>query len=237
MIEPSQVLIIIPAYNEGFALETTLEDLLKTPFPLLVIDDGSTDNTLQVLQSKPVNYLAHSVNLGQGAALKTGMAWALKSCYKYVVHFDADGQHRSADIQPMLEKMIKDSLDIVLGSRFLDQQLAREIPLQRKWLLKVALFVDRFFSGVKLTDVHNGFRVLNHRAMSEMVLLSNGMAHASEIVWEIKRLSLKYAEAPVKIRYFDQRHKKSQSLYSGFVIFLQLLKLKKKRKLHFRCEM
>ena len=230
MINPSKVLIIVPAYNESLVIEQTLHNLQKSGFSLLVVDDGSSDVTASIVRNCGIELILHDRNIGQGAALKTGMAYGIANGFEYLVHFDADGQHDSKDILPMLEKLEADHLDIVLGSRFINKDLARDIPVARRFLLKLALVVDHWLSGLSLTDVHNGFRVLTVQAASRMKLISNGMSHASEIIWEIKRLNLKYAEFPVHIRYFKMRHKKSQSLYSGFVILLQLLKLKKKRK-------
>src|SRR4051812_20721257 len=114
----SRVFVVIPAYNEGRVLASTIRSLIPYGYSIVVVDDGSTDGTGEMIKGLPVHYLRHPVNLGQGAALQTGMDYALAQAAEYVVHFDADGQHPADGIPSMLEPILRGDCDVAVGSRF-----------------------------------------------------------------------------------------------------------------------
>lgn len=224
----AKILVVIPAFNEAESLTRILPKFKGCLYNILVIDDGSTDHTKDVLLNLSANYICHSQNLGQGAALMTGMKYANDGNYDIVVHFDADGQHQVPDIATLITPLLTNQYDIALGSRFLKRETISRIPFRRRALLRIARYVDFAFSGILLSDVHNGLRALNRNAFSQMNLTLPRMAHASQILQEIKRLGLRYKEVPVDIVYFEQKHKKGQSLIVAFGIVLDLLKHKLK---------
>lgn len=194
---------------------------MREGYRVVVIDDGSTDKTAEVAREAGAVTLVHRVNLGQGAALETGMEWARRKrgCL-WVVHFDADGQHDPKAIKSILKNL--STYDIVMGSRFLPGASIPGIPKGRKRLLRVATSLQRWMTGVALTDAHCGLRGLNEVALRKIRLREPGMAHATEIVHQIKAHSLSYAEVPVTVSYTDYSMSKGQSAFNALQILLSL---------------
>lgn len=188
-----------------------------------MVDDGSKDKTCEALAGLEVHVLRHPINLGQGAALQTGMTFALGRGAKMIVHFDADGQHRIQDLPLLLEPVLKGEADVVLGSRFLRLTDKQHIPLAKRILLRIAIIVNGVTTGLWLTDAHNGLRVLTRAAAEKIVIRENGYAHASEIINEIRKLRLRYTEKPTRIRYSKYSKSKGQSLWNAFNIVIDLL--------------
>lgn len=166
--------VIIPAYNEARAIAATINGVLKT-YPLVIcVNDGSSDDTArQVAKTKAV-LVNHPVNMGQGAALQTGVDFALQfPDIKEFVTFDADGQHSIRDAQKMVGVLKKGRVDVVLGSRFLGK--ADGISLVKKSMLQVAVRFTNLFSRVKLTDTHNGLRAFNRKFAEQLNITLSGM--------------------------------------------------------------
>ncbi|MEO1448273.1 MAG: glycosyltransferase family 2 protein, partial [Bacteroidota bacterium] len=185
--------IIVPAYNEAPVILETLKPLIAAGYQVILVDDASSDGTRQLVESlSGVRYIRHAVNLGQGAALQTGMAYAHQQQARWVVHFDADGQHRLADIPVLLEPLVDGRADVALGSRFLSKAGRQAVPWRRRLLLKVGILVNFLFSGLWLKDAHNGLRALNHQALARIELKSAGMAHATEILQQIRNHHLRW---------------------------------------------
>jgi glycosyltransferase involved in cell wall biosynthesis len=210
------VWIVIPAFNEEKIITATVQGLLAQGYEnVVVVDDGSFDNTFESAQKTGVHVLQHMINRGQGAALQTGHDYVLLKNAEIVVDFDADGQFDPKDIAFAIEKLKKEKLDVVLGSRFLDNR--SNLPFTKKYfILPVAKFVNRFFTGVKLTDVHNGFRIFTRQALEKIEITQDKMAHNTEIVAQIKKNKLRFVEVPVKVFYADY----GQSWYGGIEIDL-----------------
>lgn len=194
-------LVIIPAYNEAANIGRVIRDLFQHGWKnILVVDDGSSDNTASLALISGAKVISHVFNRGQGAALETGDEYARRNGFDVVVHFDGDGQFCPSDIGGAIEK-INNGYNIVLGSRFLDSR--SKIPNFKKYfILPIARIVNYIFTGVKLSDAHNGFRVLDKVALDKINISQSGMAHNSEIVASIKKFNLKYCEHPVKVEYF-----------------------------------
>ncbi len=217
------VFVIIPAYNEATVLRSTIQSLIDVNMKIVVVDDNSKDETWSILQNLPVYALRHVINLGQGAALQTGMTFALVKGAQIIVHFDADGQHRAKDIETMIEPILRGEADVVLGSRFLRKEDAFEIPFSRRVTLRVAVLVNGIFTGLWLTDAHNGFRALSREAAGQIHLYENRFAHASEILNQIHHLGLRYVERPTTIEYSEYSRAKGQSLWNAFNILIDIL--------------
>jgi glycosyltransferase involved in cell wall biosynthesis len=165
--------------------------------------------------------LRHPVNLGQGAALQTGITYALRRGADLVVTFDADGQHRVADIPLLIGRLDEAGAEVCFGSRFLGQAVG--IPRTRRLLLKAAVWFTYFTSGVKLTDAHNGLRLFTRAAAASLRIRQNRMAHASEIVEQVGRAGLPITEAPVTILYSAYSLQKGQRLSNSLSIVGDLL--------------
>lgn len=223
MIAPdSDACLVVPVYNEGPVVADVLREAL-TVFPTIVaVDDGSTDDSAAQVATTDALLVRHPVNLGQGAALQTGIETALLLPHvKYFVTFDSDGQHDAADAAAMVARLRNDEADVVLGSRFLD---GRTKPgLIKRIVLRGAVWLTNAQSGVKLTDAHNGLRAMNRAAASHLRLRQNGMAHASEIIEQLGRSGLRWAEHPVHIRYTEYSVAKGQSVLNAVNILTDLI--------------
>jgi len=219
----SEVFVVVPAYNEDAVLGRTVDGLLFHGFTVIVVDDGSAIPATTFLNGRSVHYLRHATNLGQGAALQTGMEYALKQGARIIVHFDADGQHTPETIPRLLEPIRSGECDVVLGSRFLDPDDQSEVPFLKRRLLKGGIFVSWLFSGLWLTDTHNGLRALSRVAVERIKLTENGYAHATEILELIRKSGLRYKEVPATIRYTEHSLAKGQSMLSSLNVLLDLL--------------
>lgn len=218
----SETAVIIPAYNEGKVIAGVLASVLEK-FPFVVcIDDGSKDDTSFWAGKTSSKLVVHPINLGQGAALQTGIEYALlNSNMKYFVTFDADGQHSLEDVDNMLSELKKDEVDIILGSRFLGK--VENISTLKKVILKLAIVFSNNTTGVKLTDTHNGLRVFNRKVASRLNIQMADFSHASEIIERIAEEKFRYKEMPVTITYTDYSRSKGQSMINAINIGFDLM--------------
>jgi glycosyltransferase involved in cell wall biosynthesis len=215
------VWVIIAAYNEAPRLGKTLRSLCRTYANVVVVDDGSRDDTSAVALGHPVWVLRHVVNCGQGAALQTGIDFALAEGAEVIVTFDADGQHRAEEIAALVAPVRDGRADVALGSRFRGRAVG--IPWSRRLLLRLGVLFTRLFSQVRVTDTHNGLRALSRRAARVIRITQDRMAHASEILDQIHLHGLSYCEVPVTIRYSPDMLAKGQSSWNALRIVGQMV--------------
>jgi glycosyltransferase involved in cell wall biosynthesis len=216
LVDHSKVWLIIAAYNESERLGETLRSVCGLGYSVVVVDDGSADYTADVVQRHPVWLLRHRINCGQGAALQTGIDFALRRGAEVLVTFDADGQHSAEDLDQLLEPIQNGLADVALGSRF----LGGAVGLARgRWLvLKLGVLFTRLVSGIRVTDTHNGLRAFSRRAAQRLRITQDRMAHASEILDRIGQEGLRYCEVPVTIRYTEATRAKGQSSWNALHI-------------------
>jgi polyprenyl-phospho-N-acetylgalactosaminyl synthase len=218
-----RVFVIIAAYNEGRVIRSTLQPLVERGYSVVVVDDCSTDDTAAAVDGLAVHVLRHPINLGQGAALQTGMTFALAHGADFIVHFDADGQHRADDIDKLLQPLIAGEADVALGSRFLVATDRARVPLRRRWLLKGGVVVNGLLTGLWLTDAHNGLRAFTAQAASSIDLRENRFAHASEILDQIRRREFRCVERPTTVAYTEYSMAKGQSSLNAVKIVIDLM--------------
>jgi polyprenyl-phospho-N-acetylgalactosaminyl synthase len=217
------VCVIVPVYNEVTVVGSVIEGLNQYFQNIVCIDDGSRDGTEQVIKPSGAVLLRHRRNKGQGAALRTGLHWALaQKRFRYFVTFDADGQHNPVDAARLVEHARQQKVDVVLGSRFLGEAI--NMPVMKRIVLKIAIWVSNRTTGVQLTDTHNGLRVFHRRFAEKLHLRCNGMAHASEIIYRLAAEGNSYAELPVTIVYNDYSLAKGQPILNAFSIAKEYVK-------------
>jgi glycosyltransferase involved in cell wall biosynthesis len=221
-LQLSKVWIVVPAFGESRTIANVVGSLKALGYPnICVVDDGSHDQTGALALHAGAHVLSHLINLGQGAALQTGITYALANGAEYVCTFDADGQHSPCSVADLLDALDDSHVDVALGSRFLD--LPCNVPLTRRLLLKAALLFTRFHARVRVTDTHNGLRAFSRRGASAIRIEQPGMAHASEILQKLGSAKLGYVEVPVDITYTEHSRKKGQSGFDSVKIVLDLL--------------
>ena len=187
----------------------------------MIVDDCSKDGSKKQLAGLPVYYLRHRVNMGQGAALQTGIDFAKKKGAKYFVTFDADGQHDSNDIPGMVDFMEKENADIVFGSRFLPGAKTN-VSRSRSFALNLGRYINFLVSGIMLSDSFNGLRVLSRNAVDRIRLTENRMAHPAELMMMITIHKLKYVEYPVSIHYSAYSKSKGLKNKDGIKILAEI---------------
>lgn len=213
-----KVVAIIPAFNEEKTIFEVVSNVKKYVDEVIVIDDGSNDDTLFCAKNGGAITCSHFINRGQGAALETGKKLALSRNADIIVHYDADGQFLPEEIKIMVEPIIKGDADVVLGTRFLKS----DIPLIKKFFLGGAILLSKLTSGLDLTDTHNGFRAFSSSAAEKIILEHNRMAHASEILDKIGKFKFRFKEVPVTLKYFSSNARKGQRLPDYFRILFDL---------------
>lgn len=213
--------VVIAAYNESTCIEQVVSEV-RAEYPnVVVVDDGSTDGTFEAAKRSATHVLRHVINRGQGAALQTGIGFALSRGARVVVTFDADGQHRAEDIKAMIAPIWCGECEITLGSRFLGG--TENIPASRRKMLRMAVLFTRIVNRVNVTDAHNGLRAFSDRAAREIDITLDRMAHATELIDQIRLSGLPFKEIPVQIRYTDYSLKKGQSSRNAIQIALHYL--------------
>ena len=211
----SDTWLIVPCYNEGTVIFDVLTNARET-FPNIVgVNDGSADDSAAQIRAAGAHLVDHPVNLGQGAAIQTGVEYArAQPGAKYFVTFDADGQHQVKDVMRMIERLRTEPLDIIVGTRFAGQENS-QVPWIKRAVLKTVVMLSPRTKKLGLTDAHNGLRAFNRRVAEEMNIRMNGMSHASEIVTMMDKLNWRVAEEPVDILYTEYSMSKGQSLFNG----------------------
>jgi glycosyltransferase involved in cell wall biosynthesis len=209
-------------YNESTMIGSVVREV-RTVFPYVVcVDDGSSDGSAAAAREAGAVVVEHPINMGQGAALQTGFSYALRDpLMTEVVTFDADGQHQVADAVGMVEKLRADEVQVVIGSRFLDDRT--QMTRLRRTILKTAAAYTRLTTGMALTDAHNGLRVVDRALLERIHLRQNRMAHASELIDQIGAADVPWAEYPTHVIYSDYSKAKGQSLLNSVNILFELI--------------
>jgi glycosyltransferase involved in cell wall biosynthesis len=198
--------IVIAAMNEEAVIAGVVASVKREGWSVVLVDDGSRDATAARARAAGAVVLRHSINLGQGAALQTGIDYAVRHGARNLVTFDADGQMDADDIPALVAAL--DDADIALGSRFLGK--IEGATAQRMALLKGAVMMSNRLSGLKLTDAHCGFRAFRASVAPQLRMNQDRMAHASELLRKIKTSGVRVVEVPVTIRYTEHSMRKGQ---------------------------
>lgn len=215
--------VVVPVYNEATVIASVVAGLRLHFTTVVCVDDGSSDASSEAARAAGAVVVRHATNLGQGAALQTGITYAVRhTSARWVVTFDADGQHHALDAVRMVDTARRDDVDVVLGSRFLGDSHV-EVPPVRRTVLKAAVRFTRMTTRLAVTDTHNGLRVLSRAAAQELRIRSRGMCHASEILHQVAAKGWRVREVPVTISYTDYSRAKGQSSVNAVNILFDLM--------------
>ncbi len=219
-----KLLIIIPAYNEAQVIAQTIGDIQKKTVSIkpdiLVVDDGSSDNTAQVAQSSGALLVRHPFNRGLGGAIATGLEFARRYNYDLALTFDADGQHDPSDIMPALQPILDKKADIVIGTR---TQNLKQLPFDRRFLILASNALTFLLFHQTTSDSQSGFRAFSRRAIDSIKLKTDRMEVSSELFSEIRRLRLELAQVPIKVIYTPYSRSKGQKNTNAIHIIYKLI--------------
>jgi glycosyltransferase involved in cell wall biosynthesis len=214
--------VVIPLYNEESVIGDVITQVRTAFGQVVCVDDGSSDRSADLAAKAGAKVVHHQLNLGQGAALQTGFDYVLADpCMRFVVTFDADGQHQIADALGMVDRLRAGEADVVFGSRFLDER--SKPSFAKNMVLRAAVGYTNMTTHTRLTDAHNGLRALRRPVVEQLDITQNRMAHASELVAQIGALKVSYVEHPVHILYTDYSKAKGQSLWNSINILADLI--------------
>ena len=215
------IYVVIPAFNEYETIHQVVKNINEAGYEVIVVDDGSTLPLDPYLKGLSLHLLRHKINLGQGAALQTGIEYAVAKNADYIITFDADGQHQASDIISLIRPLKEGQCDITLGSRFI-KDASHNMNKTRRIILLLARMFNAITTGLLLTDAHNGLRAFTRKAAAEIEIKQNGMAHATELLQIIKEKKLHFTEVPVNVIYTDYSYRKGQSIWNSFRIVFDL---------------
>jgi polyprenyl-phospho-N-acetylgalactosaminyl synthase len=210
------VWIIVPAFNEASVIGDVISDVRSVFDHVVCVDDGSRDDTGDVALRAGAHTVRHPVNLGQGAAIQTGVEYARQQPGAAVfATFDADGQHRVKDVVRMIDRLSAEDVDLVVGTRFADPGVVSHTPLLKRLVLRSAAVLSRRSRTLGLTDAHNGLRVFNKKVADGLNLTMSGMSHADEFIALACENHWRVTEEPVEILYTEYSMSKGQPLLNG----------------------
>lgn len=215
-----KLVVVIPALNEEHRIAKTIAAVKPFVSSVIVVDDGSHDQTSRVAHEAGAIVIRHMINCGPGAATQTGLEYAKKLEADYVATFDADGQHEATDLPLMVDFLVKQKKDIVFGSRFLQ---ANKVPFFRRMANFAGNLLTFFLSGIYLSDSQSGFKVFSKKALEHIAITANGFEFCSEIVREVAAEELDYCEFPIKVYYSPETLAKGQNLSTGITTMFKLI--------------
>ncbi|BBX75885.1 glycosyltransferase family 2 protein [Mycobacterium shinjukuense] len=209
------VWIVIPAFNEATVIGEVISDVRSVFDNVVCVDDGSTDGTGEIARRAGAHLVRHPINLGQGAAIQTGVEYARKQPGAQIfATFDADGQHRVKDVAAMVDRLCAGDVDVVIGTRF-GRPAGSRPPLLKRIVLRTAARLSRRGRRLGLTDTNNGLRVFNKKVADGLNITMSGMSHATEIIMLIAENNWRVVEEPVEVLYTDYSKSKGQPLLNG----------------------
>lgn len=225
------VWIIVPAFGEAAVIGDVIAGIRSVFSSVICVDDGSTDDTAAIARRAGAHVVRHPVNLGQGAAIQTGVEFARRQPgARLFATFDADGQHRVADVVRMIERLDAGDLDIVIGTRFAAPEATAAVPPIKRLVLRAAVWLNPRIRRLGLSDAHNGLRVFNRRVADRLDLTMTGMSHAGEFIALIAENRWRVGEEPVEVLYTEYSKSKGQPLLNGVnIMFDGLLRKRMSR--------
>lgn len=224
-----KVYIILPAYSESKVIKEVIQSIKKEGYKnIIVVDDGSSDNTYEQAKSTGVITISHPINRGKGAATQTGIDAAKLLNADILVTMDSDGQHDPKDIKKLVKPILENKADVVIGSRMIDN---KDMPSSRVLMNKIANVVTYIFFGIMVKDSQSGFRAYSKKAYNSVYTYMDRYEFESEMLGQIKSANLKIKEVPIKVIYTDYSKSKykhmskfsPQGLTNGIKMVVRLI--------------
>lgn len=225
----SKVYIVLPAYNEGQVIKEVIKSIKTEGYSnIIVVDDGSTDNTYTESLSTGAITIKHTINRGKGAATQTGLDAAKLLSADVTVTMDSDGQHNPKDIAKLIKPILENKADVVLGSRMLGE---KGMPFSRILMNKIGNGVTYLFFGIWVSDSQSGFRAYSKKALASVYTYMDRYEFESEMLGQIKAAKLKVKEVPIKVIYTEYSLNKykhdaaftAQGLLNGIKMVIRLI--------------
>lgn len=218
------VYILIPLFNEEKKIKSVVKELEKVFKNIIVVNDGSSDSSQEILEKLDIINLKHSINLGQGAAISTGLKYiqGIKNA-KAVITFDADGQHVIEDAKAFAIEILRCEEEIIFGSRFIGKK--ENIPFFKKIVLTIVVFFTNKLSRVNLTDAHNGLKAIKKSCLRKINITIDGFGFESQIIHQVSKKSIKHKEMSTDTIYTEYSKNKGQKLVNGLIILEDIFKL------------
>ena len=201
MIEKSRVCVLVPAYNEEKNIGRVIRQIQALSYPVLAVDDGSTDGTAGILRSSNAHFIISSDNQGKGAAIRKGLEWVLTHDYQTVVIMDADGQHEASEIESFTQALETQNADVVVGNRMHRPQ---GMPGLRRFTNRLMSGLISGLAGQNIPDTQCGFRALTRKALANLRLRTDRYEIESEMLLEAARKKMKIASIPITSVYRDE---------------------------------
>ena len=218
-----EIVIGIPAYNEEKNIAGIILKLKEITNTIIVCNDGSTDLTNKIAEELGVIVINHPKNLGYGAAIRSIFLKAKEINSDILVTFDADGQHRIEDIKHVIQPIIENKTDIVIGSRFLNEKNS-EVPEYRKIGIKIITKITNASINQKITDSQSGFRAYSKQVLEQLSPSDVGMGISTEILIKSSTLGFKISEVPIKILYEGKNTSTHNPISHGTSVLLSTIK-------------
>lgn len=222
----NRIAIVIPAYNEGTVISKVLMDVYqalkknKHNFEIIVVDDGSKDNTADEAAKAGAHVISHILNTGSGGATATGLSYAQQQGFDIAATLDADGQHDPRDVLHGIEMLQKNNSDLLIGSRLIDSKGMSKVKILGNRLLTLVTFL---LFGINVTDSQSGLRIFSRQALEDLRWKAHGYEFCSEMLWRAKQLGLKIEEYPIKAIYTEYSKTKGQNNWNAFNIVKSLI--------------
>lgn len=222
-----RVCIVIPAYNEGSVIRSVVTNAKATfaksahDVTIVVVDDGSKDNTAAEARKAGAIVIQHILNSGAGGATATGLSYAEQNGYDAAATMDADGQHMPSDAEKGINKILESDTDLLIGSRLIDSEGMSKVKILGNRGLS---FVTYVLFGINSTDSQSGLRIFSRRALEELRWKTSGYEFCSEMLWRAKQQNMNIDEYSIKAVYTDYSKSKGQNNWNAVNIIKSLLK-------------
>ena len=217
--------VILPAYNEETRVQPVIESIAEKGYNMVIVNDGSSDNTLEVLKESKRKYpdqifiYSHPINRGVGMAMQTGFEAVLKYDPKYIVNMDSDGQHSVDDLDNVLEPLVSGRAEAVIGARPL-----KDMPLSRNFANAIMNLLTKIFYHVDVSDSQTGFRALTADALRKIEINARGYLISSEFIREIHDNNIPFEEVQIKTIYTPETQSKGTNSKEALKILIQMIK-------------